>query len=89
MALGAQHQDVLRMVVGRALTLALVGLAIGVPAALALTRSLSSVLLGVVQVDTPIFVEFALLLALVATLAAYLPARRAMRIDPMVALRHE
>ncbi len=82
MALGAQHPDVLRMVVGRALTLALIGLAIGVPAALALTRALSSVLLGVIQVDTPIFVAFALLLALVATLAAYIPARRAMRSIP-------
>ncbi len=89
MALGAQHIHVLRMVVGRALTLALIGLAIGVPAALAMTRALSSVLLGVIQVDTPVFVAFALLLAVVATLAAYLPARRAMRIDPMVALRHE
>jgi putative ABC transport system permease protein len=89
MALGAQHKDVLRMVLGRALTLALIGLAIGVPAALALTRALSSVLLGVVQVDTPVFVGFALLLALVAALAAYLPARRAMKVDPIVALRYE
>ncbi len=89
MALGAQHRDVLLMVVGRALTLALIGLAIGVPAALALTRALSSVLLGVIQVDTPVFVAFALLLALVATLAAYIPARRAMKIEPMEALRYE
>jgi ABC-type antimicrobial peptide transport system permease subunit len=77
------------MVVGRALTLALVGLAIGIPAAAAMTRALSSVLLGVIQMDAPIFVGFAVLLAMVATLAAYIPARRAMRIDPMVALRHE
>lgn len=89
MALGARHVHVLRMVVGRALTLTLIGLAIGVPAALAMTRALSSILLGVIQVDTPVFVGFASLLALVATLAAYIPARRAMRIDPMVALRHE
>ncbi len=89
MALGAQRQNVLRMVVGRALTLALVGLAIGIPAAAAMTRALSSVLLGVIQMDAPIFVGFAVLLAMVATLAAYIPARRAMRIDPMVALRHE
>jgi putative ABC transport system permease protein len=89
MALGAQHQDVFRMVVGRALTLALVGLAIGVPAALALTRALSSVLLGVIRVDTPVFVGFALMLALVASLAAYIPARRAMKIEPMEALRYE
>jgi putative ABC transport system permease protein len=89
MALGARHPDVLRIVVGRALTLALIGLAIGVPAAVAMTRALSSVLLGVIQMDTPIFVGFAILLAMVAILAAYVPARRAMRIDPMVALRHE
>jgi putative ABC transport system permease protein len=89
MAMGAQHKDVLRMVVGRALTLAMVGLAIGVPAALALTRTLSSVLLGVITVDTPVFVGFALLLALVAALAAYIPARRAMKIEPMEALRYE
>jgi putative ABC transport system permease protein len=89
MALGAQHGVVLRMVVGRALILALIGLAIGVPAALALTRALSNVLLGVIQVDAAIFVAFALLLALVATLAAYIPARRAMKVDPMVALRYE
>jgi len=89
MALGAQHRDVVRMVVGRALTLALIGLAIGIPAALALTRALSSALLGVIKVDTPVFVGFALLLASVATLAAYIPARRAMKIEPMEALRYE
>jgi len=89
MALGAQQRDVLRLVVGRALALALIGLAIGVPAALALTRALSSVLLGVVKVDTPVFAAFALLLASVATLAAYIPARRAMKIEPMEALRYE
>jgi putative ABC transport system permease protein len=89
MALGAQHKDVLRMVVGRALTLALIGLAIGVPAALALTRALSSVLFGVSQVDTSICVGFTLLLAFIAAFAAYIPARWATRIDPMVALRYE
>jgi len=89
MALGAQHQDVLRWVVGRALTLALVGMAIGVPAALAMTHALSSVLFGVIQVDTPVFVGFTLLLALVAVLAAYIPARWATQVDPMVALRYE
>jgi len=89
MALGAQHKDVLRMVVGRALTLALIGLAIGVPAALALTRALSSVLFGVTQVDTQIFLGFTLLLAFVAAFAAYIPARWATKVDPLVALRYE
>jgi putative ABC transport system permease protein len=82
MALGAQHQDVLRWVVGRALTLALVGLAIGIPAALAMTHALSSVLFGVIQVDTPVFVGFTLL-------PAYIPARWATQVDPIVALRYE
>jgi putative ABC transport system permease protein len=89
MAMGAQHKDVLRMVVGRALTLALIGLAIGVPAALALTRALSSVLLGVIQVDTSILVGFTLLLGFVAAFAAYIPARWATQVDPLVALRYE
>ncbi len=89
MALGAQRGDVLRLVVGYALKLTIMGLAIGVPVALALTRALSSALFGVVRMDTPIFALFTLLLALVAALAAYIPARRATRVDPMVALRYE
>jgi putative ABC transport system permease protein len=89
MALGAQRGDVLRLVVGYAIKLAIVGLAIGVPFALALTRALSSVLFGVVRIDTPVFALFTLLLALVAALAAYIPARRATQVDPMVALRYE
>jgi putative ABC transport system permease protein len=89
LALGAKHKDILRMVVGRALKLALIGLALGVPAALALARALSSLLFGVIQVDTPVFVGFTLLLALVAALAAYIPARRATKVDPMEALRYE
>jgi putative ABC transport system permease protein len=89
MALGAERGDVLRMVVGYAIKLTIMGLAIGVPVALALTRALSSVLFGVVRIDTPVFALFTLLLALVAALAAYLPARRATRVHPMVALRYE
>jgi len=89
MALGAQRGDVLRLVVGYAIKLAIIGLAIGVPFALALTAALSSLLFGVVRIDTPVFALFTLLLALVAALAAYIPARRATQVDPMVALRYE
>jgi putative ABC transport system permease protein len=89
MALGAEHGDVLRLVVGYAIKLTIIGLAIGVPVALALTRALSSVLFGVVRIDTPVFALFTRLLALVAALAAYIPARRATQVDPMVALRYE
>ena len=88
MALGAQQRDVLKMVVGQALKLAIVGLAIGVPAALALSRALASLLM-VIQLDTPVFVGLTLLLVFVAAFAAYIPARWATRIDPMVALRYE
>jgi putative ABC transport system permease protein len=89
MALGAERGDVLRLVVGYAIKLTLAGLAIGIPVALALTRALSSLLFGVVRLDAPVFALFTLLLALVAALAAYVPARRATRVDPMVALRYE
>ena len=89
MALGAARVSVLRLVVGHAIKLTIIGLAIGVPAALALTRALSSLLFGVVRLDAPIFASFTLLLALVAVLAAYIPARRATQVDPMIALRYE
>ena len=89
MALGACPRDVFRLVVGRAFFLALVGLAIGVPAAAALARTLSSVLLGVIQVDVGILAGFATLLLSVAVVAAYLPARRAAKVSPLDALRYE
>ena len=89
MALGAERVSVLRLVVGYAVKLTIIGLAIGVPAALALTRALSGLLFGVVRLDIPIFASFTLLLALAAAAAAYIPARRATRVDPMVALRYE
>jgi putative ABC transport system permease protein len=89
MALGAQPGDVLRLVVGYAVKLTIMGLAIGVPCAVALTHTLSSMLFGVVRIDAPVFALFTLLLALVAAVAAYIPAHRATKVDPMVALRYE
>jgi putative ABC transport system permease protein len=89
MTLGAQSADVLRMVVGQALKLTAAGLAIGIPAAWALTRALSSMLLGVIKIDAPVFAGFTILLALTAALAAYIPAHWATKVDPIVALRYE
>jgi putative ABC transport system permease protein len=88
-ALGAQRQDVLRLVLGQAAKLAFWGIAIGISAALALARFIAGLLFGVGPTDTFTFVVVPLLLALVTLLASYVPARRAMRVDPMVALRYE
>jgi putative ABC transport system permease protein len=89
MALGAQTKDVLKMVLGRGLLLALIGVAIGIAGAFALTRVMASLLFGVSATDPATFASVALLLVFVALLASYVPARRAMRVDPMVALRYE
>jgi len=88
-ALGAQQYDVLRLIIGRGAGLALIGVAIGVAAALALTRLMGGLLFGVSAMDPATFAGVAMLLSLVAIGASYIPARRAMRIDPMAALRHE
>jgi predicted permease len=92
MALGAEKRDVFRMVVGQGVALALAGLAIGVVAALILTRVLSSfslLLYGVGASDPVTFITVSVMLLLVAVVACYIPTRRAMRVDPMVALRYE
>jgi predicted permease len=89
MALGAEPHDVLRLVLRQGLTLAALGLAIGLAACFALTRALSSQLFGISATDPLTFSAVAAVLLLVALLACYIPARRAMRTDPMVALRYE
>lgn len=88
-SLGAQAGDILRMVMRSGILLTIAGLAIGLPIALALAYALSSLLFGVKVADPVAFVGLPLLLAAVATLACYLPARRAVRLDPIAALRHE
>ncbi len=89
MALGASSRNVLRLILGESAKLVLAGLAFGIVAALLLGRFLSSLLFGVRAADPLTFAGVAILLGLVALAASYLPTRRAMRVDPMVALRHE
>jgi putative ABC transport system permease protein len=88
-ALGAQRGDVLRMVIREGMLLAAVGIVTGVGGALALTRFLRSLLFEIKTTDPATFVGVSILLLLVALAACYIPARRAMRVDPMVALRYE
>jgi putative ABC transport system permease protein len=88
-ALGAQSHDVLWMVLRRGLLLAVAGLLIGFGAAIWMTRLLTSFLFGVSLTDPITFAGVALLIAAVAVVASYLPARSASRVDPMVVLRHE
>ena len=87
--LGATKQDVLRMVLGRGSRLTLAGVGLGLVLSLVLTRFLSSLLLGVTSTDALTFSSVAILLCAVALFACFIPAWRAMRVDPMVALRHE
>ena len=89
MALGASARDVLKMVVGQGMLLVLIGLGCGLLGAFAVTRVMSSMLFGVSTTDPLTFMVISLLLALVAFLACYIPARRATRVDPMTALRYE
>ena len=89
MTLGARPVDVLRLILGEGMKLTVMGLAIGLVGALALTRLLSSLLFGVSERDPYTFAAVALLLGAVALLACWIPARRAMRVDPMSAIRYE
>jgi putative ABC transport system permease protein len=89
MALGAQKRDVMRMIVRQGLTLTLLGLAIGLLAAFAVTRLMASLLFGVSPRDPATFAGVAGVLLAVALAACYVPARRAMAVDPIEALRHQ
>jgi putative ABC transport system permease protein len=89
MALGAQRGDVLRMVLEQGAKIAVVGVGIGLVASIALARLMKSLLFSVSANDPVTFASMSILLVWVAMLACYIPARRAMRVDPMVALRYE
>ena len=89
MALGAQRNNVLKLIVRQGMVMALIGVVLGLAASLVLTRVMTSLLFGVSATDPLVFTAIALLLAAVAFIASYIPARRAIKVDPMIALRYE
>jgi len=89
MALGAQRRDVLQLILGRGIMLAAIGVGVGAVLAFGLTREMRSMIYGVSAADPVTFLGVSLLLIVVAVVACYVPARRAMRVDPMMALRYE
>jgi putative ABC transport system permease protein len=89
MSLGAQPGDVFRMIMGQAMVLAFVGIGLGLAAALAVTRVMSSLLYGVNSYDATTYIGISVMLVMVAVAASYFPARRGAKVDPMVAMRHE
>ena len=89
MALGGQGEDILRLILGQGTKLAFIRLATGIAAALGLSRFLSSLLYGVKPTDPLTFLGVTIVLVPVALLACYIPARRGMRVDPIIALRYE
>jgi len=89
LSLGAQRRDILKLIVGQGMFLALIGVVIGLAGAFALTRLMSSLLYGVSTTDPLVFAAISFLLVSVAFLATFIPAYKATKVDPMVALRYE
>jgi ABC-type antimicrobial peptide transport system permease subunit len=89
MALGARMSDVLKLVLKNGMSLALIGAAVGVAGAFATTRVMSSLLFGVLPTDLATFTAVVVVLVIVAFVACYIPARRATKVDPLIALRYE